>query len=85
MEKRVVPTLDTQKGPYLCSSGEDEDEAMCRSFNCTRDYVKCGDDLRCILAGKLCDGREDCSDGSDESALVFAPGKVNNCTAQGNE
>ena len=46
---------------------------MCRSFNCTRDYVKCGDNLRCILAGKLCDGRQDCSDGSDESTQACGP------------
>ena len=67
------------------SLGEDEEEDVCRSFNCTGNFVKCADTLRCILAVKLCDGKEDCLDGSDETAVEFAPKKVNNCTAQGKE
>ena len=70
---------------FLDPSGEDEEQELCQSFKCNENYVKCGDKLRCILIAELCDGKEDCTDGSDETALEFAPGKVNNCTERGDD
>ena len=41
--------------------------------------VKCGDGTQCVHVGLICNGREDCADGSDETSLEIAPGRVNQC------
>jgi hypothetical protein len=54
-----------------------------RSFNCTKHFAKCANQVRCIGIYALCDGHEHCSDGSDETVLELSHGVVNNCSLQG--
>ncbi|XP_019619802.1 PREDICTED: uncharacterized protein LOC109466519 [Branchiostoma belcheri] len=49
-------------------------------FNCSLGYLQCRDGEACLLAWKWCDGRVDCTDGSDEEscACLTIPGDFNN-------
>ncbi|CAI5478600.1 unnamed protein product [Closterium sp. Yama58-4] len=54
-----------------CSDGSDEDEAFCKTFNCS-DAGKstCPSGVGCIFPDAMCNGRADCTDGSDEAATT---------------
>jgi hypothetical protein len=39
--------------------------------DCTIGYVKCGNQVDCIYARLICDGTQQCPDGSDESLTNF--------------
>ncbi|XP_075218012.1 uncharacterized protein LOC142322826 [Lycorma delicatula] len=67
-------------GRQDCADGWDENRENCRTpFNrpgstaynanavtCDRDYFRCFNGLGCVAPGFVCDGDQDCSDGSDE-------------------
>ena len=41
-------------------------------YTCPRWTTKCPGGLQCVATGTLCDGIEDCNDGSDESVDLCA-------------
>jgi hypothetical protein len=43
--------------------------------DCTIGYVKCGNQVDCIYAGLICDGTQQCPDGSDEDKEICTQGK----------
>ncbi|KAI8515683.1 hypothetical protein Bbelb_064960 [Branchiostoma belcheri] len=50
------------------------------AIDCPLGYLMCGDGDTCLLAWKWCDGRVDCTDGSDEDSCdcLTIPGDFNN-------
>ena len=54
-----------------CRDGGDEDVDFCSTYKCASDWMKCANH-KCVPKWNWCDGREHCSDGSDEW----------NCTAE---
>ncbi|KAI8495123.1 hypothetical protein Bbelb_271090 [Branchiostoma belcheri] len=44
-----------------------------RCVDCPLGYLQCRDGEACLLAWKWCDGRVDCTDGSDEESCVDCP------------
>lgn len=56
-----------------CPGGTDEDGC---DFRCTpHGLFACKQQLLCVGMNKLCDGRKDCGDGSDENPEACAIGK----------
>ena len=43
--------------------------------DCTIGYVKCGNQVDCIYARLICDGTQQCPDGSDEDKEICTQGK----------
>jgi hypothetical protein len=39
--------------------------------DCTIGYVKCGNQVDCIYARLICDGTQQCPDGSDEDKAAY--------------
>ncbi len=50
---------------YNCRDLSDEGD-HCKDWECLPDRWKCEDNLQCIEATKVCDGKLHCNDGSDE-------------------
>ena len=52
-------------GTFQCKQGEDEENCP-GPTQCNVGEISCNDGNGCVLHAKECDGKEDCSDGSDE-------------------
>lgn len=46
-------------------------EVDCTNWTCANGYIKCPIDGWCLHPSKVCDGKEDCAGGSDESGESF--------------
>ncbi len=43
-----------------------KDEIGCEDYTCPEGFTKCDDNTECFSVSKMCDGRRDCRDKSDE-------------------
>ena len=64
----------------MCKLDSQQNSLRHRTWPCSKNMVKCSDGLQCVHVGHICNGRPDCDDGSDETALPISPGRVNDCS-----
>lgn len=62
-----------------CGDASDEAAAVCSNFNCdTLRRFQC-DNHRCIARYQICDGVDNCGDGSDENNMTLCAAKQKPC------
>ncbi len=47
-----------------------------RSWECPPKRTKCADGRQCVAVAHICNGKQDCDDGSDETQLEIRPGTL---------
>ncbi len=67
-----------------CKDGLDESPSVCMGWTCHGWFFKCRNDVDCIFGLKVCDGNEDCNDGSDESSDYPASCGIRTISCQDN-
>ncbi|XP_014662216.1 PREDICTED: basement membrane-specific heparan sulfate proteoglycan core protein-like [Priapulus caudatus] len=85
------PTTCSSRNPcpsgYTCNTDRQDAPAVCcraagpdgNELTCPRGFFRCGDGIQCVDPRRLCDGRKDCNDGSDERENCDGKEEVRAC------